>query len=115
MSWHDPAWGRLRGNQNGTFPFSVRSTAFAVDYLGSFLRGCLEGWVLWLGNSGDYRPGDLQGCLGAWFAGTWKSADARSYADRVKQAQQQLLWLQPDFIRRELPCLPDRGCPQAAP
>ncbi len=115
MSWHDPAWGRLRGNQNGTFPFNVRSTAFAVDYLASFLRGCLEGWVRWLGNSGDYRAGDLEGCLGAWYAGTWKSADARSYTARVQEAQQQRPWLQADWARQELPCLPDRGCPQAAP
>ena len=36
-------------NQNGTFPFNRDSTAFALDYLGAFLRGCQEGWVHWLG------------------------------------------------------------------
>lgn len=115
MSWHDPRWGRLRGNQNGTFPFNARSTAFAVDYLGSFLRGCLEGWVLWLGNTGAYGAGDLEGCLGAWFAGAWKSPDAQEYTARVREAQADRVWLSSDWFRRALPCDPDRGCPQAAP
>ncbi len=44
MSWEDPSWGRMPGNQNGTFPFNRNSTAFALDYLASFLRGCDEGW-----------------------------------------------------------------------
>lgn len=115
MSWHDPGWGRLRGNQNGTFPFNVRSTAFAADYLGSFLRGCLEGWVHWLGNSGAYRPGELGGCLGAWYAGAWRSPEARVYADRVRDARRQRVWLQHTWAQHQLPCPPDRGCPQASP
>ena len=111
MSWHDPRWGRLPGNQNGTYPFNVRSTAFAVDYLGSFLRGCLEGWVRWLANTGRYRAGDLGGCLGAWFAGAWKSPDAREYASRVLETLTDRVWLQSAWFRRALPCEPDRGCP----
>lgn len=115
MSWHDPRWGRLAGNQNGTYPFNVRSTAFAVDYLGSFLRGCLEGWVRWLGNTGRYRSGDLGGCLGAWYAGAWKSPDAREYTSRVREALADRIWLEGAWFRRALPCEPDRGCPRAAP
>jgi hypothetical protein len=72
MSWEDPAWGHVptfAGNQNGTFPFNRDSTTFAVDCLGSFLRGCYEGWVNWLGPSGD-----IYGCVGFWYAGDWHSA-----------------------------------------
>ena len=53
MSWQDPRWGRLRGNQNGTFPFNQQSTAFAADYLASQLRGCYEGWEWWLAQHRD--------------------------------------------------------------
>ncbi len=75
MSWQAPAWGPMPGNQNGTFPFNRESTAFAADYLASQLRGCLEGWQTWLGNTGTgtYRRGALWGCVGAWFAGEWRS------------------------------------------
>jgi hypothetical protein len=115
MSWHDPSWGRLPGDQNGTFPFNVESTAFAVDYLGSFLRGCLEGWVRWLGNTGPYEPGDLTGCLGAWYAGAWDSADAREYAARVMAERRDKPWLERAWFSQSLPCSPTQGCPQAAP
>ena len=115
MAWHDPAWGRMPGNHNGTFPFALRSTAFAVDYFGGFLRGCLEGWVLWLGNTGDYRPGDLPGCLGAWFAGAWDTPSARTYADNVAGELRDRTWLDPRWALSSLPCAPDRGCPAAAP
>jgi hypothetical protein len=56
-------------NQNGTFPFNRDSTAFALDYLGSLIRGCCEGWVT---------------------------------------------WLDPAWLRRQLPCSPTRGCPQGS-
>ena len=55
--------GRFPGNQNGTFPFNRDSTAFAVDYLAASLRGCIEGWEPWLGNTGTrpYRRDDVWG------------------------------------------------------
>ena len=45
MSWQAPSWGLMADNQNGTFPFNRNSTAFAVDYVASYLRGCYEGWI----------------------------------------------------------------------
>ena len=51
MSWEAPSWGQMPDNQNGTFPFNRNSTAFAVDYLASQLRGCDEGWEHWLGSA----------------------------------------------------------------
>ena len=59
-SWQNPSWGQMADNQNGTFPFNRNSTAFAVDYIGAYLRGCYEGWITWLGPAGD-----LWGCVGS--------------------------------------------------
>ena len=112
MSWHDPRWEAMPGNQNGTFPFNRDSTAFAMDYLGSFLRGCQEGWVLWLGNNGDtYRPGMLWDCVGVWYAGSWRSDLADDYVRRVRAEMRDRPWLRPDWGEKRLPCSPDHGCP----
>jgi hypothetical protein len=116
MSWQDPAWGRFRGNQNGTFPFARRSTAFALDYLGAFLRGCDEGWVHWLGTSGPaYRPGDLWGCVGVWYSGAWWTPEARRYVDLVRSTAQEHPWLDPGWADHKPSCSPDFGCPFGGP
>ncbi len=115
MSWQDPAWGRMPGNQNGTFPFNRRSTAFALDYYGAFLRGCYEGWAVWLANTGQYRAGDLYRCAGVWFAGEWDSPLARGYVARVRAAMEERTWLTAAWGRSKLPCDPARGCPRGAP
>ena len=75
MSWQAPSWGQLPGNQNGTFPFTRRSTAFALDYLASQLRGCYNGWEYWLKDDGKYAAGDLWGCVGP---GTRATGTART-------------------------------------
>jgi hypothetical protein len=98
MSWEDPAWGRMAGNQNGTFPFSRDSTAFALDYYGAFMRGCLEGWAWWLtGSPGTARSrnvvGRLNGCVGAWYAGAWKTKPANDYTALVNKTWAQRVWL----------------------
>ncbi len=112
MSWQAPAWGVMPGNQNGTFPFNRRSTAFAADYLASQLRGCLEGWQTWLVNTGTgtYRPGALWGCVGAWFAGEWRSQEALAYVERVRAELDARTWLTPEFRRFRPACDPVRGC-----
>jgi hypothetical protein len=113
MSWHDPRWGAMAGNQNGTFPFNRDSTAFALDYLGSFLRGCQEGWATWLGARGAaYRSGDIWGCVGAWYSGSWWSAEARRYVDLVRTAEKERPWLDPHWDEARPPCAPDLGCPR---
>jgi hypothetical protein len=112
-SWQEPAWGRMPGNQNGTFPFNRDSTAFALDYLGAFLRGCDEGWMWWLHNMSEhYAPGKIWGCVGVWYAGDWQSAEARRYAALVHQSRVEHPWLDPDWADQRLPCSPDDGCPQ---
>jgi len=115
MSWQDPSWGRMPDNQNGTFPFNRDSTAFALDYLGSQLRGCYEGWERWLGNTGArrYSPGDLWGCVGAWYAGEWHSPAAGGYIARVRRELADRTWLTRAFARQRPPCSPQLGCARA--
>jgi hypothetical protein len=114
-AWQDPSWGRMRGNQNGTFPFSRDSTAFAVDYLGAFLRGCDEGWVWWLHNvSQQYAPGDPWGCVGVWYSGAWRSRAALHYIRLVRRAVAQTPWLDPAWSEQRPPCVSRLGCPQGA-
>ena len=113
MSWQSPDWGAMPENQNGTFPFNRDSTAFALDYLGAFLRGCQEGWARWLGARGSsYSSGDIWGCVGAWYAGSWWSPDARHYVGLVRSAARQRPWLDPRWADAVPPCDPDLGCPR---
>jgi len=111
MSWQAPSWGEMPGNQNGTFPFNRQSTAFAVDYLGSQLRGCYNGWEYWLTSSGHYAPGDIWGCVGAWYAGDWHSADADGYINRVRNELAKFTWLAADWPDVAPSCDVTYGCP----
>jgi len=116
MSWEDPTWGRMPDNQNGTFPFNRDSTAFALDYLGSQLRGCYEGWEHWLKDTGThtYAKGDLWGCVGAWYAGEWRSNRALGYIGRVRAELRNRTWLEPDWKRIRPGCSPTYGCPRGS-
>jgi hypothetical protein len=110
MSWWNPSWGfSWPGNQNGTFPFTRDSTAMALDYMASQIRGCYEGWQWELGRS--YWPGDLWGCAGAWFSGGWHDTAAETYATRVQINEGDEPWLSLDFATMKPPCLPGYGCP----
>jgi hypothetical protein len=110
MSWWNPSWGfNWPDNQNGTFPFSRNSTAFAVDYYGSQMRGCYEDWQWELGSS--YAPGDLWGCVGSWYSGGWHDAAADGYAQRVQAAMNTQPWLTSTFAATKPPCDPTYGCP----
>ena len=114
MSWEDPSWGRMAENQNGTFPFNRNSTAFALDYVASQLRGCYEGWERWLKDTGThtYAKGDLWGCVGAWYAGDWRSDSALGYIGRVRTELRNRTWLDPDWKRVRPGCSPTFGCPR---
>lgn len=112
MSWQSPAWGPMPANQNGTLPFSRRSTAFAVDYLASQLRGCFNGWEYWLRDSGRYTGGDIWGCVGAWYAGDWHSTDANGYIYRVHAELTNLTWLGRGWPGDRPSCSPHYGCPR---
>ncbi len=116
MSWQAPEWGKMRANQNGTFPFNRNSTAFALDYLGSYLRGCQEGWEYWLDNTGtgDYAPGKIWGCVGSWFAGAWRTPEALGYVGRVRDELENKTWLRRSFRSTTPPCSDEFGCPQGS-
>jgi hypothetical protein len=118
MAWQDPRWGAWPANQNGTFPFSRDSTAFAVDYLASQLRGCYEGWNWWLkrtSSNGSYAAGNLLGCVGTWFAGEWLTDAANGFIERVKQAMQFWPWLDPSWATNRPGCTARLGCPGPDP
>lgn len=112
MSWHDPAWGQMPGNQNGTFPFNRDSTAFALDYYGAYIRGCLEGWAWWL--TGKDNPVDpakrLDGCIGAWFAGAWHTKPADDYIALVQKTIRERPWLDRAWASPSRVCSWLRGC-----
>lgn len=97
MAWQDPDWGQMSNNQNGTFPFSRDSTAFALDYAAAHLRGCMEGWITWLSNRDGFSRGDVWGCVGVWYGGDWKIPAARQYTARVKTLMDERFWLQSGF------------------
>jgi hypothetical protein len=114
MSWEDPSWGPMPENQNGTFPFNRDSTAFAVDYLGSDLRGCIEGWEQWLVQGTGFKrmsaKDRMWGCVGAWYAGEWHSAAADGYIARVRRAWRHHVWRKPAFATIRPPCASAGGC-----
>jgi hypothetical protein len=90
-------------------PFSRDSTAFAMDYIGSFLRGCYNGWINWLNSSG----GDIWGCVGSWYSGTWHTAAAEHYIRGVQGEIRRHTWLTAAFddAGRQYQCDPVKGCP----
>lgn len=114
MSWWNPAWGYnwTDNNQDGTFPFTRNSTAMALDFMASQIRGCYEGWESWLGSG--YAPGDLMGCAGAWYSGAWHDADADAYIGQVQTDLDTRPWLSADWISWKPKCDPTYGCPGPA-
>lgn len=109
MSWQDPTWGGgvWPGYQNGTFPFNRNSTAFAVDYYGSYIRGCLEGWSY----LGTKTTGDLWGCVGSWYSGNWHDAAADNYAATAQNWYNTQPWLTSYFYTQKPSCSATYGCP----
>jgi hypothetical protein len=108
MSWQDPAWGpKWPGYQNGTFPFSRESTAFAVDYYGAYLRGCYEGWSY----LGTKTAGDIDGCIGSWYSGAWHDTAGDAYDRRVRDAMSTRPWLTTTFASQKPACSATYGCP----
>jgi hypothetical protein len=106
MSYQDPSWGQMLNNQNGTFPFNRDSTAFAVDYLGSYLRSCYEGMINWLAG-----PGDIIGCAGSWYSGDWYSSGAQNYINNFQNEINNLTWLKPGWFSDKPGCNATYGCP----
>ena len=86
--------------QRGTFPLSVRSTAFNLDYHGALMRHYYDGHARWLNNEErgrDYTAHDLWGAVGAWYAGRWHTDDAERYIGEVKRRLAERTWAQAGF------------------
>jgi hypothetical protein len=117
MSWEAPSWGRMPGNQNGTFPFNRDSTAFAADYVGAHLRGCLEGWEWWLDTTGTktYTKDQLWGCVGAWYAGAWHTKGANSYIRSVHRSLAERTWLERGWPKVRAHCPAGATCTGSRP
>jgi hypothetical protein len=75
----------------GSYPFSQLSTSFNVNYALGAIRGCYEGWVLYIAQSG-YGPGDIWGCVGWHYSGYWKDLAAQGYVDRVQAELTEQRW-----------------------
>jgi hypothetical protein len=110
MSWWNPEWGyHWPLNQAGTFPFTRDSTAMALDYMASQIRGCYEGWEWQLGT--DYHGGDLLGCAGSWYSGMWYDQAARHYIGELETSETEHPWLDPGYAVQRGPCEAAYGCP----
>ncbi len=89
----------------GTYPLSVQSTAFNVDYALAWRRACFEGTFTWMtAKNPSYKAGDEWGCVGAWFSGNWYDGDvnvshsgANWYISKVKEYKNQRIWLSENF------------------
>lgn len=64
----------------GTYPMSLKSTAYNLDYSLAMKRACYEG-VSWLGAK---TKGNAWGCVGVHYSGNWLDPAANSYVERVK-------------------------------
>lgn len=78
----------------GTYPHSVRSTAFNVDYSLGMQRVCYEGWLEYANFPEDYRAGDQWGCVGFHYSGNWKDPAANGYIAKVQEYYQSKPWRQ---------------------
>lgn len=75
----------------GTYPATIESSAFGVDYAMAWLRACFEGSFTWL-DSPDYAAGNELGCVGAWFSGRWWDQKANDYVGEVRYHLENRSW-----------------------
>jgi hypothetical protein len=82
---------QIKASQHpGTYPTSVESTAFNVDYGLARWRMCFEGDLDWLPPA---SVGDKWGCIGVHFSGRWLDNGARKYISRVKEQLRERQWV----------------------
>jgi hypothetical protein len=81
-----------------TWPMSVQSTPFNVDYAYAWWRNCYEGHAAYLyQQTSTYHAGDLWGCIGFWYTGRWYDPAATDYISQVRNLYATKPWLQPGF------------------
>jgi hypothetical protein len=91
-----------RTYHEGTYPTSVYSVPFNVDYALAWRRACMEGYFNWIPAE---AKGNEWGCVGLWFSGRWFDGDpnvshsgANWYIGKVKGYLETKPWLSPDFV-----------------
>ncbi|HEX3425549.1 MAG TPA: hypothetical protein VHT30_05420 [Acidimicrobiales bacterium] len=89
----------------GSFPWSVKSTAFDLDVSLMVHRICFDGYMQWLTNIGytAYKAGDLWGCVGQWYSGNWYDTPAQTYISKVKGYLNTKPWTQASFSQSGAP------------
>lgn len=99
------SWGILQVKQSvhlGTYPLSLKATAFNADYWGAMMRYYYDGLATWLNQtccfSGvRYEAGDIYGAFGAWYTGRWHTEAAERYITSLKRRMAERPWLEPGF------------------
>jgi hypothetical protein len=83
----------------GTYPLSIESTPFNVDFYGAAIRYCYDGGDQYMDyiRAEGYVAGDLWGCLGWWYSGHWHDVGAEEYVATVKSHVQHRVWERPGF------------------
>jgi hypothetical protein len=85
------------GTPNGDYdgwPHSENSTAYALDLYGAVIRGCYEGWNVWINRATTgYHGGDIWGCVGNWYSGDWYGPSTTSYLNNVHNFYNTKPWL----------------------
>jgi autotransporter family porin len=85
---------QLKRGHHCCYPLTRRSTAFNVDYYGSWLRWVYDGRARWLNHEergGRYEAGELWRSVGAWYSGRWRQ-DNGDYIARVKRIVRKRIW-----------------------
>jgi len=82
----------------GSYPSSLQSTAFNVDYKLAYQRACYEGKISYLSSrSSDYPSSSsydmLWGCVDEWLTGGWWSGSDDAYVTEVKGFMSSKPWL----------------------
>jgi autotransporter family porin len=86
----------------GSYPSSLQSTAFNVDYKLAYQRACYEGKISYLSSrSSDYPSSSsydmLWGCVDEWLTGGWWNGSDDAYVTEVKGFMSSKPWLGPYF------------------
>jgi hypothetical protein len=81
----------------GTYPLSLQSTAFNLDFKLAYQRACFEGDIAYLKErSSNYPNSDtnnmLWGCVGQWYSGGWYD-NIDSYISEIQSDMQNQVWL----------------------
>ena len=108
--WHQYETGASYGilqiqlsSFRATYPLSLQSTAFNVDFKLAYQRACVNGYINYLSRitptgghhryPSPYATEQLWGCVGNWYSGGWYDSGAINYIQQIKTLMSQQPWL----------------------